>query len=69
MGRKMRRVMRLTKKCIIGSATVFAFIMLMATTDELVEMSRKSFLIFLVSLGWLVAFCKANGCFNEKECR
>ena len=69
MGRKIRRVKRLVKNTILGSMTVFAVLMWIASVDALADANVGALIVFIISTLWVVAFCKANNLFKEKECR
>ena len=61
--RRWHRIKSKVKNLILGTITVFAFMMLIASLDALFEQTVKATLIFLISLAWMVLFCHAN-----KEC-
>ena len=69
MGRKIRRVKRLVKNTILGSITVFAVLMWIASADALADANVEALIVFVASTLWVVAFCIANNLFKEKECR
>lgn len=69
MGRKIRRVKSFVKNSILGSITVFAFLMWIASVDAMADMQPIAIVIFFASSIWMLAFFKANDFFNEKECR
>lgn len=66
--RKRRRWHRFKSKMknfILGAITVFAFLMLMASMEVLLEQTLKAILVFIISLAWLVLFGHANGWLQE----
>ena len=69
MGRKIRRVKRLAKNTILGTLTVFAILMWIASVDALADANVGALIVFIISTLWVVTFCKANNLFNERECR
>ena len=55
------------KNFILGTITVFALLMLLASLDALFEQTVKATLIFLISLAWVVLFCHVNGWLKESQ--